>query len=81
MKARLIVGIVLLFLLAIPFAAMSQELVPPGDGGKDVLHYCVVTPDHTQVLGGQVVPTPAGLLIAADQSPAVVVIKGPVKPR
>jgi hypothetical protein len=74
MKRLLIVGIVLLFFLAVPFAAMSEAQL--GTPGGKACSYAVANPNHTQVLGGNSTHAPAGLAKAAVHSPAVVVVKG-----
>jgi hypothetical protein len=54
MKRTLFFAMVVLFLLAVPFAAMAVTQVGGGDGGKGGTPVpVVVTPDHTQCLGGQ----------------------------
>ncbi len=79
MKRTLILGIVLVFFLAVPFAAMSADLIGPGDGGKGSHEFAVVNPNHTQVLGGKSTHASGGLANAASHSPAVVVVKGTPK--
>lgn len=74
MKKLLVVGIVLLFFLAVPLAVMSEA--PIGTPGGKACSYAVVNPNHTQVLGGSSTHAPAGLAKAAVHSPAVVVVKG-----
>ncbi len=74
MKKRILIfGVMLLFLLAVPFAAMGCPKSDPGPG-KDV-YFVVKNPDHVQVLGGTSVHAWRGLYVAAAQSPAVMVVK------
>ncbi len=75
MKKRIvIIGVALLFLLAVPFAAMGCSKGDPSQPGKEVF-FVVKNPDHVQVLGGKSVHAWIGLLNAAAQSPAVMVTK------
>ncbi len=64
MKKIIIFAIVLVFLLAIPFAAMAER------------YGVVVNPSHEQVLGGHSTHAVNGLAKAAGPSPAVAIVKG-----
>jgi hypothetical protein len=69
MKRTLFFAMVVLFLLAVPFAAMAVTQVGGGDGGKGGTPTpVVVTPDHTQCLGGQSTHDRWGLVNAAEHS-------------
>ncbi len=71
MKAIIVIGIVLLFFLAVPFAAMSD-----GQAQAKGYGYGVHNPNHTQVLGGNSTHAVNGLAVAAAHPSAVVPVKG-----
>jgi hypothetical protein len=80
MKKILILAIVLVFFLAVPFAAMSADMVAAGkSGGGSSTTFAVVNPNHTQVLGGNstnATSASGGLANAAAHSQAVVAVNG-----
>ena len=81
MKKILIFAIVLVFFLAVPFAAMSADMVAAGKGGGagSSTAFAVVNPNHTQVLGGNstnATSASGGLANAAAHSQAVVAVNG-----
>ncbi len=75
MKKMLTFAIVLVFFLAVPFAAMSGDMIGGGKGGGGSATFAVVNPNHTQALGGKSTAASGGLAIAASHSQAVVATK------
>jgi hypothetical protein len=76
MKKMLTIGIVLVFFLAVPFAAMSGDMIGggKGGGGGSSTTFAVANPNHTQVLGGKSTQASGGLANAATHSQAVVAV-------
>jgi hypothetical protein len=73
MRRALFFATVVLFLVAVPFAAMAVDQLGKGDtgkGGQAASTPVVVTPDHTQCLGGRFFYAHAwwGLRTAAEHS-------------
>ena len=80
MKKMLTFGIVLVFFLAVPFAAMSGDMIGGGKGGGGSSStFAVANPNHTQVLGGKSASASGGLANAASHSQAVVAVQGTPK--
>jgi hypothetical protein len=74
MKRIIVLAISVLFLLAVPLAAIAADMTvdnpkgTPDDGKGTTTTVVVETPDHTQVLGGHSCHALHGLLNAAHHS-------------
>ncbi|MGA2765330.1 MAG: hypothetical protein ABSG17_18435 [Spirochaetia bacterium] len=66
MKRFMIVGLIVLFIVAVPFSVLSEPRSKGVSSG-----YAVCNPNHTQALGGQSTHAVRGLSEAAEHSKAV----------
>ncbi len=78
MKKGVALGLILLLFLFVPLAVMSQDMTGPGDGKGGTgsgTTFCVMNPNHVQMLGGKSAHAAVGLAVAATHSQRITVVE------